>query len=210
MRRWGFAPFCAACPAHHAVVASLARTLGFMNTLRASCCILEPQVEAHATEMFEVLSDPAIYEFERVPPPSVRLAAGYRLLEARTSLDGREHWLNWVVRLPNQELAGYVQATVMESGASYIAYEFASRYWRQGVGSASVAAMLEELAISYKVHTFVAVLKRENYRSMGLLRRIGFEHAMPQDAQRYDAEQDELVMIKHAPIQTNYANSAAP
>ena len=28
MRRWGFAPFCAACPARHAVVASLARTLG--------------------------------------------------------------------------------------------------------------------------------------------------------------------------------------
>eukprot|EP01038_Epipyxis_sp_PR26KG_P018225 gene18225-25638_t len=28
MRRWGFAPFCAACPARHAVVARLARTLG--------------------------------------------------------------------------------------------------------------------------------------------------------------------------------------
>ena len=28
MWRWGFAPFCAACPARHAVVASLARTLG--------------------------------------------------------------------------------------------------------------------------------------------------------------------------------------
>ena len=28
MRRWGVAPICAACPARHAVVASLARTLG--------------------------------------------------------------------------------------------------------------------------------------------------------------------------------------
>jgi hypothetical protein len=32
MRRWGFAPFCAACPARHAVVASLARTLGLMKS----------------------------------------------------------------------------------------------------------------------------------------------------------------------------------
>ena len=37
MRRWGFAPFCAACPARHAVVASLARTLVPVNlTLQSS------------------------------------------------------------------------------------------------------------------------------------------------------------------------------
>jgi RimJ/RimL family protein N-acetyltransferase len=182
-----------------------------MNTLRASCCILEPQVEAHAPEMFEVLSDPAIYEFERVPPPSIeRLAAGYRLLEARTSLDGREHWLNWVVRLPNRELAGYVQATVMETGASYVAYEFASKHWRQGIGSASVAAMVEELALRYGVHTFVAVLKIANYRSMGLLLRLGFKHAAPQEAEQYDAEQDEVVMLKLAPTKIARASSGAP
>ena len=33
MQRWGFAPFCAACPARHAVVASLARTLGLMKNI---------------------------------------------------------------------------------------------------------------------------------------------------------------------------------
>lgn len=32
--------------------------------------MLEPQVAAHASEMFDVLSDPAIYEFENEPPPS--------------------------------------------------------------------------------------------------------------------------------------------
>ena len=149
--------------------------------------------------MFGVLSDPAIYEFEGAPPPSVeRLATSYRRRESRTSTDGREKWLNWVVRLPNAELAGYVQATVLESGASYVAYEFASTYWRQGIGSASVSAMLEELAQSYSVHTFVAVLKKANYRSMGLLGRLGFEHGTQADAQKYEAEQDETVMLKAA------------
>jgi RimJ/RimL family protein N-acetyltransferase len=168
-----------------------------MKTLRTARCVLEPQVEAHAPEMFLVLSDPAIYEFERVPPPSVeRLAAGYRLRESRTSPDGREQWLNWVVRLPNTELAGYVQATVLGSGASYVAYEFASKHWRQGIASASVSAMLEELAQSYEVHTFVAVLKAANFRSLGLLRHLGFEPAGPDEARQYEAEPDEWVMLK--------------
>jgi RimJ/RimL family protein N-acetyltransferase len=174
-----------------------------MNTIRASRCILEPQVEAHAPAMFEVLSDPAIYEFEGEPPPSVeKLAAGYCRRESRTSPDGREKWLNWVVRLPNKELVGYVQATVLESGASYIAYEFTSRVWRQGIGSASVTAMLLELEQSYSVHTFVAVLKLANYRSMGLLRHLGFEVGNQEDAQRYEAEQDETVMLKASGLVT--------
>lgn len=170
-----------------------------MNTLHTALCTLEPQVEAHAAEMFEVLSDPAIYEFENVPPPSVeRLAAGYRLRESRLSPDGSERWLNWIVRLPNQQAAGYVQATVLASGASYVAYEFASRHWRQGIGSASVSAMLVELARSYDVHTFVAVLKTANHRSMGLLHHLGFVAATPAQAQAYEAEADETVMLRAA------------
>ena len=170
-----------------------------MKTIQTSRCILEPQVEAHAEEMFPVLSDPAIYEFENIPPPSVeRLAAGYRLRESRTSPDGREKWLNWVVRLTNQEAAGYVQATVLESGASYIAYEFASKHWRKGIASASVGAMMGELVESYGVHTFVAVLKTANYRSMELLRHLGFTLGTPTDAELYEAERDETVLLKAA------------
>jgi hypothetical protein len=41
-----------------------------MRTVEASRCTLEPLVVAHAQEMFSVLSDPAIYEFENEPPPS--------------------------------------------------------------------------------------------------------------------------------------------
>ncbi len=147
--------------------------------------------------MFDVLSDPAIYEFEGMPPPSIeQLAAGYRRKEARVSPDGRERWLNWVVRLPNNALAGYVQATVLETGASLIGYEFASRYWRQGIGCASVSAVLAELARSYEVHTVVAVLKTANYRSMGLLHQLGFKPGTEADARTYEAEQDETVVVK--------------
>jgi RimJ/RimL family protein N-acetyltransferase len=170
-----------------------------MNTLHTPRCTLEPQVEAHAVAMFDVLSDPAIYEFEGGPPASVeRLAASFRFKEGRLSPDGQEQWLNWVLRLPGGDLAGYVQATVLGNGVSYVAYELSSAHWRQGIGSAAVTAMLEELGRSYGVHTFVAVLKRANFRSMGLLRHLGFEPGSAADAEQYEAEADEAVMVKTA------------
>lgn len=152
---------------------------------------------AHAPEMFLVLSDPAIYEYEGEPPPSIdRLADGYRRRESRVSPDGSEKWLNWVVRLPTGELAGYVQATVLPTGASYVGFEFASRYWRRGLGTASVSAVLLELASTYGVHTFVAALKTVNLRSMGLLSRLGFVPTGALQAAEFESEPDEIVLVK--------------
>jgi predicted MFS family arabinose efflux permease len=44
--------------------------------LRTGRLVLEPQVRAHAPEMFRVLSDPAIYEHENEPPSLARMARG--------------------------------------------------------------------------------------------------------------------------------------
>lgn len=171
-----------------------------MTPLHTPRCILEPQVEAHAPAMFELLSDPAIYEFEGVPPPSVEaLAAGFRRKEARVSPDGREQWLNWVVRLPGGELTGFVQATVLPSGAALVGYEFASRYWGQGIGRAAVGGVIGGLASAYAVHTVVAVLKRANHRSERLLRRLGFVPGSAEDAVLYEAGPDEWVRVLEVP-----------
>jgi ribosomal-protein-alanine N-acetyltransferase len=168
-----------------------------MRTLQASICTLEPQIAAHAQDMFAVLSDPAIYEFENEPPVSQAwLQERFTRLESRGSADGTQTWLNWVLRLPTGELAGYVQATVLGSGAALVAYELASRFWRQGIGSSAVLAMLEELQASYGVHTFVAVLKRANWRSLAMLRSLGFQPASAEQVHEFAAEADEMVMIR--------------
>ena len=185
-----------------------------MRTLHSLRCTLEPQVVAHAEEMFVVLSDPAIYEYEGVPPPSVELLAnGYRRSEARLIPNGTTPFLNWVVRLPNGELTGYVQATILATGASYLAFEFSSRYWRQGIGSAAVSMMLKELVSGYAVHTFVAALKTKNFRSMGLLTHLGFEPTSAEQAARYEYDPgDEVVLIKSAAslAQTSITGGNAP
>ena len=173
--------------------------MGRMRSIAASHCILEPQVAAHAAEMLRVLGDPAIYEFENEPPESLAsLARRYERLERRASADGREQWLNWVVRLPGGELAGYVQATVLPSGTAQVAYELNSRHWRQGIGSSAVRAMMDELRTEYGVRTFVAVLKATNFRSEALLRGLGFAAADDELEALHRDEPDERVMVKAA------------
>jgi RimJ/RimL family protein N-acetyltransferase len=77
-----------------------------------------------------------------------------------------------------------------------VAYELGSRHWRRGIGSCAVLAMLDELRTAYHVHTFVAVLKAANFRSLGLLHRVGFARAGEQQVVQFGAEPDELVMVK--------------
>jgi RimJ/RimL family protein N-acetyltransferase len=168
-----------------------------LNTLHAGHLVLEPQVAGHAAAMFLVLSDPAIYEFENAPPESqCWLEQRFAKLESRHSADGTEQWLNWVIRLPSGGLAGYVQATVTKKFVAYIAYEIASKFWRQRVGSTAVGAVLAELGASYRVNTFVAILKVRNFRSRAFLCHLGFTTAPPIGLMPVEHESDEIVMYK--------------
>ena len=168
-----------------------------MKTIVTSRCILEPQVAAHAREMFAVLNDPAIYEFENSPPVSEHwLHERYRRLESRGSNDGAEKWLNWIIRVPTGEAVGFVQATILHDGTSLVAYELNSHYWRQGIGSSALLAMLAELHAQYAVQKCVAILKARNYRSLSLLLKLGFSEADQDQTTHYRDEQDEVVMVK--------------
>ncbi len=168
-----------------------------MRVIEATRLTLEPQVAAHAQEMFAVLGDPAIYEYENEPPPSLEwLRARFTRLESRCSSDAKEQWLNWVIRLPTSELAGYVQATVRSDGRAAIAYALASRYWGRGIAYQAVQAMISELMQHHGVRGLTAVLKRENLRSRRLLERLGFSLAPPQQHAMGGVEADELLMLR--------------
>jgi [ribosomal protein S5]-alanine N-acetyltransferase len=166
-----------------------------MRTLHTATLILEPQTAAHAEAMFVVLSDPAIYEFENAPPPSLTwLHARFSRLEARAAADGSEQWLNWVIRQSaSQQLAGYVQATISDQHA-LIAYELSSEHWGKGVAREAVSAVLQELAQHYGIKQYFAVLKQSNYRSRKLLDRLGFVQASTAELLILKPEADENAM----------------
>jgi RimJ/RimL family protein N-acetyltransferase len=168
-----------------------------MRTIRTERLVLEPQTASHAEEMFAVLSDPAIYEYENAPPRSLEwLRERFAKLETRRSADGSEHWLNWVIRVPTSELVGYVQATVHPDGRAAIAYELASRFWGRGLARAAVEAMVPALVDDYGVRRLSAVFKRRNHRSQRLLQRLGFSAATPALHAELGAEPDEMLMVK--------------
>ena len=151
-----------------------------MRTLTAATLRLEPQLPAHAEAMFAVLSDLAIYHFGNRPPISLdSLRQRFESLVSGCSPDGSEHWLNWVVRLPDAQLAGYVQATIDADGLATIGYELGSAWWGCGIATQAVARMIEELQDHYQIRGLRASLNPDNLRSMRLLRRLGFEPARP-------------------------------
>ena len=151
-----------------------------MRLLTAATLTLEPQLPAHAEAMFEVLSDLAIYHFGNRAPVSLDgLRQRFQRLASGHSPDGREHWLNWVVRLPDGALAGYVQATIDADGHATIGYELGSAWWGRGVATQAVACMIDELQACYRIGSLRASLNPDNQRSMRLLLRLGFEPARP-------------------------------
>jgi len=166
-----------------------------MHVIGTGSLTLEPQTAAHAEEMFAVLSDPAIYEYESEPPPSLEwLRARFAKLESRRSASGQEQWLNWVIRLPSSELIGYVQATIDPTGRAAIAYELSSAYWGRGLARQAVQAMISELVQRYQVRQLTAVFKRKNLRSMRLLERLGFSPAPAERHTKHQVEPGELLM----------------
>jgi [ribosomal protein S5]-alanine N-acetyltransferase len=168
-----------------------------MNAVAAPGLTLEPQRAEHAAEMFDVLGDPAIYEHENEPPPSLDwLRARFARLESRRSADGREQWLNWVIRLADGGLIGYVQATIRADGRATIAYVLSSRYWGRGLARRAVEAMMAELVQRHDARRFDAVLKQGNVRSMRLLERLGFSLASAEDHRAAGIDADEALMQK--------------
>ena len=175
-----------------------------MRALVADGIILEPQMSAHAQAMFQVLSDPLIYEYENAPPASLEwLQTRFSKLESRCSPDGSESWLNWVIRLPDSTLAGYVQSTVKPNGHAWIAYILSSQNWGKGIARRAVEAMIDELSAQYGVHTLWAVFKKENVRSRRLLERLGFQQALPDQYTEYGVEKGELLFWREANTTTS-------
>ncbi len=168
-----------------------------MQAVTNETLTLEPLTREHAEEMFDVLADPAIYEYENEPPLSVEwLRSRYARLESRWSPDGVNQWLNWAVRLPTQECIGFVQATVHRDRSASIAYVFSPAHWGKGLGTHAVREMLFQLESRFFVTSFKAVLKEDNIRSYRLLLRCGFSLATPAEHDAQVIPGDEILMTR--------------
>jgi [ribosomal protein S5]-alanine N-acetyltransferase len=137
---------------------------------------LEPLVAAHADEMFRPMSAAAIYDYMPLGPPASAAALWQRYahLETRVSADGRERWLNWVVRLSSRACVGFVQATIYPGRSADFAFAFAPEYWGHGLAFEACQAVLPCLGRDFEVRALYATVDPRNSRSVRLLQRLGF------------------------------------
>ena len=125
--------------------------------------------------LLSALSDPHIYRFiPQEPPVSLeQLQKRYAKLETRSSEDGTEAWLNWVIKQENTCL-GRIEASVqLKSKTSSIAYLLSPDYWGQGFALEAVRALLNHLEQQGIIEVSAWVDSR-NLASLKLLERLNF------------------------------------
>jgi RimJ/RimL family protein N-acetyltransferase len=115
--------------------------------IRTRRLVLEPMLRVHAEVMYPILSDPALYQFIAGAPPSSAawLAEMYARQECRRSPDGRELWLNWLMRERERGTpVGYAQATIA-SAHTYVAWVVGTPWQGRGYASEAAAALVRWL-----------------------------------------------------------------
>ena len=155
-----------------------------MKALAVAGLLLEPLTVAHAEAMFELLSDPELYRYLDDPPPPdlEHVRQQYARLERRASPDGKQAWLNWVLREPGHTPIGYVQATVLGHGHA----------------SKATAAMLEHLESEHGVTRQLAIVEVDNLRSIRLLERLGFRAATAAELAKHEPTATERIFVRSA------------
>ena len=163
--------------------------------IQAPALRLEPLSADHAEAMFAPMSAPEIYRYTPGAPPAsvAALRERYATLARGHSADGRQRWLNWVVRLPAGQCAGYVQATIYAEGTGDFAFVVAPDHWGKGVAFAACRAALPWLAQETGVRTLYATVDPANERSLRLLARLGFVEIPPAGYPHGDAEPGDRV-----------------
>ena len=153
---------------------------------------LEPLRVGHAEEMASVLDDARLHTWIGGSPAGVeRLRAQYAVQTRGRSADGRQVWLNWVVRSTDDGAAlGYVQATVdlgpapaegtgaggddeeADAPVAHVAWVVGVPHQGAGVATRAAAAMVAWLR-SRGVERFVADVHPGNAASQAVARSLG-------------------------------------
>ena len=153
-----------------------------MSPIESATLRLEPLVAAHADEMFGPMSAAVIYDYIPGQPPSSvsALRQRYLRLEKGYSANGRERWLNWIIRLASGQCAGFVQATIHAGCTADFAFVMAPEHWGGGVAFEACQAVLPHLARDFGVRALFATVDPRNSRSIRLLGRLGFSEVPPE------------------------------
>jgi len=138
--------------------------------------LLDPLAVSHAEEMLPLLGDATLYQFIGGNPPTLsELRALYEQQVVKNSPDGSQLWLNWIIRVSDNEPVGSVQATVYERGVSVVAevaWVIGTAYQGNGYAREAATVMVVWLR-SQGVTDIVANIHPDHQASAAVARSIG-------------------------------------
>jgi RimJ/RimL family protein N-acetyltransferase len=128
----------------------------------------------HAEELAALLDDPELHRFIGGDPGTLHeVSARVRRQVAGASPDGRQGWLNWVLRLRTEDRAavGTLQATLTGSQAE-LAWVVVSAHQGRGYAGEAARAVRDWLRTE-GIDTFIAHIHPDHAASAGVARRLG-------------------------------------
>jgi RimJ/RimL family protein N-acetyltransferase len=126
--------------------------------------------------MFQVLKDPSLYKYVTGSPPAdvAALTRQYEFWEGRRSHDRSELWLNWALRLQDQEeLIGHLQAGVLPDHAD-MAWFLGVQWQHLGYATEAAKAVMD-LLVRVGVREIRASINPAHAASIAVAERLGLQ-----------------------------------
>ncbi len=144
-------------------------------TLETTRLSLEWIIEAHASELCDLFSDPELHRFVPLEVPTLeqQMERCKRWAKGQ-SPDGKELWLNWAARDKNSgKIVGHFQAGVKDDGIASIGYVVARDFQRKGLALEALQAVFYFLHKDLAVREVKAWSDTRNQASHQLAQKLG-------------------------------------
>jgi RimJ/RimL family protein N-acetyltransferase len=133
---------------------------------------LEPLRIEHAPELATLLDDPELHRFVGGRPETpAEVAARVRRQVVGTSPDGRQGWLNWLLRDADGAAVGTIQATLTSAEAE-LAWVIGSAHQDRGYAGEAAVAVRDWLR-TQGIEAFTAHIHPDHAASASIARRLG-------------------------------------
>jgi [ribosomal protein S5]-alanine N-acetyltransferase len=138
--------------------------------------LLRQATQEDAEAVFAVFSDPSVTQFHDLDT-FTRLEEAIRVIERRAKGFESDRGIRWgIARKPDNYLIGSCGFTWnKEANTAEIGYELASQFWRQGIMSEALRAILHYGFGNREVQFVIAQIMLENTASRKLLEKLGFQ-----------------------------------